>query len=125
MIKHIANIVTGCRIFGSVLLLLFPAFSWAFCITYVLCGVTDMFDGKVASTMKRNEAEKAFGIQIDSLCDLISFGVLPLAIGYGIGLSGGFFYAAKKPIYKLAALGVAGICALAISLKMWYISPIY
>lgn len=32
----------------------------------------------------------------------------------GITLSGGFFYAAKKPLYKLAALGVAGVCALSI-----------
>ena len=61
-------------------------------ICLLFAGLTDMFDGKVASTMKRTDSEKAFGIQIDSLCDLISFGVLPLAIGYGIGLSGGFFY---------------------------------
>ncbi len=69
----------------------------------LFAGLTDMFDGKVASTMKRNEAEKAFGIQIDSLCDLISFGVLPLAIGYGIGLSGGFFYASCV-LYLLCAI---------------------
>lgn len=61
-------------------------------ICLLFAGATDMFDGKIASTMKRNEAEKNFGIQIDSLCDLISFGVLPVAIGYGLGLSGGFFY---------------------------------
>ncbi len=30
MIKHIANIVTGCRALGSVLLLFFPAFSVEF-----------------------------------------------------------------------------------------------
>ena len=34
MIKHIANIVTGCRILGSVLLLFFPAFSVEF-ILYI------------------------------------------------------------------------------------------
>ena len=72
-------------------------------VCLLFAGLTDMFDGKVASTMKRNEAEKAFGIEIDSLCDLISFGVLPLAIGYGIGLSGGFFYASAA-IYLLCAI---------------------
>ena len=72
-------------------------------ICLLFAGLTDMFDGKVASTMKRNEAEKAFGIQIDSLCDLVSFGVLPIAIGYGIGLSGGFFYASAV-IYLLCAI---------------------
>lgn len=69
----------------------------------LLAGLTDMFDGKIASTMKRNEAEKMFGIEIDSLCDLISFGVLPLAIGYGLGLSGGFFYLSSV-LYLLCAI---------------------
>ena len=72
-------------------------------ICLLFAGLTDMFDGKVASTMKRNEAEKGFGIQIDSLCDLISFGVLPIAIGYGLGLSGGFFYVSAV-IYLLCAI---------------------
>lgn len=48
-----------------------------------LSGLCDMFDGKVARTKKnRTEDEKAFGIQIDSLCDLVSFGVLPAVIIY-------------------------------------------
>ena len=72
-------------------------------ICLLIAGLTDMFDGKVASTMKRTESEKAFGIQIDSLCDLISFCVLPLAIGYGIGLSGGFFYVSAV-IYLLCGI---------------------
>lgn len=46
-----------------------------FCL--MLAGVCDMFDGAVASTKERKESEKNFGIQIDSLSDLISFGVLP------------------------------------------------
>ena len=48
MAKHIANILTGCRILGSVLLLFFPAFSLAFYITYLLCGFSDMIDGTIA-----------------------------------------------------------------------------
>ena len=72
-------------------------------ICLLFAGLTDMFDGKVASTMKRTDDEKAFGIQIDSLCDLISFGVLPLAIGYGIGLSGFVFYLSFV-LYLLCAI---------------------
>ena len=72
-------------------------------ICLLFAGATDMFDGKIASTMKRNEAEKNFGIQIDSLCDLISFGVLPVAIGYGLGLSGGFFFVSAV-LYILCAI---------------------
>lgn len=46
----------------------------------MLSGVCDMFDGAVAARCKRNEEEKLFGIQIDSLCDLVAFGCLPACI---------------------------------------------
>lgn len=48
-------------------------------IFYLLvCGLFDAFDGRVARTKKdRTEAQKKFGIQIDSLADLVAFGVLP------------------------------------------------
>ncbi len=47
-------------------------------ICLMLAGAFDMVDGKIASTKKdRTVPEKRFGIQIDSLCDLVSFGVLP------------------------------------------------
>ena len=46
------------------------------------CGLCDTFDGKVARTKKdRTPQQKAFGIQIDSLADLVSFGVLPPCVG--------------------------------------------
>ena len=45
-------------------------------------GLCDAFDGKVARTkVNRAPEEKKFGIQIDSLSDIIAFGVLPAAIG--------------------------------------------
>lgn len=49
-------------------------------ICLVIAGFCDMFDGKIASTMKRTTSEKRFGIQIDSLSDLICFGALPAMI---------------------------------------------
>lgn len=43
----------------------------------LLCGLFDTFDGRVARSKKnRTEKEKAFGVQIDSLSDLVAFGVL-------------------------------------------------
>lgn len=49
----------------------------------LVSGLCDMFDGVVARTKKnRTETEKKFGIQIDSLCDCISFGVQPAFIVY-------------------------------------------
>ena len=56
-------------------------------ICLMVSGLCDMFDGKVARTKKdRTESEKKFGIQIDSLCDVICFGVLPALIGYSVGM---------------------------------------
>ena len=54
-------------------------------ICLMICGLCDMLDGAVASTKKRTEQEKCFGIQIDSLSDLICFGVLPAVIVYSSG----------------------------------------
>ena len=68
MTKHLANILTFFRIFGSILLLFFPAFSFAFYITYLLCGFSDMADGTVAR--KTNSTSK-FGSQLDTIADLI------------------------------------------------------
>jgi len=50
-------------------------------------GLCDMFDGKIARTKKnRTEDEKSFGIQIDSLCDVVCFGVFPIIICYKLGM---------------------------------------
>ena len=68
IMKHIANILTGCRIFGSILLLFFPAFSLEFYIIYLLCGFSDMVDGTIAR--KTNSTSK-FGSQLDTIADLI------------------------------------------------------
>ena len=47
-------------------------------VCLAISGLCDMFDGKVARTKKdRTEAEKRFGIQIDSLADIVCFGVSP------------------------------------------------
>ncbi len=51
-------------------------------ILLMAAGLCDMFDGAVASTKKRSVSEKRFGIQIDSLSDLVSFGVLPAVFVY-------------------------------------------
>lgn len=53
----------------------------------MVAGVMDMFDGKVASTKKnRTPSEKLFGIQIDSMADIISYGVFPSLIVYKLAI---------------------------------------
>lgn len=68
-----------------------------FCLAF--SGVCDAFDGRIARTKKnRTGVEKAFGIQLDSLCDVICFGVFPALICYLLGVRGAlglvivFFY---------------------------------
>lgn len=55
-----------------------------FCL--MLSGLTDMYDGTVAKKIKRSDDAKKFGIEIDSLCDLVCFGVFPVVIGYALGM---------------------------------------
>ena len=51
----------------------------------LLCGLCDTFDGRVASAKKnRTKKEKDFGVQIDSLSDLVAFGVLPICVGMAL-----------------------------------------
>lgn len=51
----------------------------------MLSGLCDAFDGRVARRKpNRTEVEKEFGVQIDSLSDLVAFGVLPVCIGHAM-----------------------------------------
>lgn len=77
-----------------------------FCIMF--SGLCDMFDGAVARTKKdRTEQQKKFGIQIDSLCDCISFGVAPAVFT--------FFYAYHNGASQYLQI-IAGVVAIALML---------
>ena len=76
-------------LFGAAMLCLF------------LSGFCDAFDGTVARTKKnRTDDEKAFGIQLDSLVDVVSFGVAPAFSFYCMGVD--------------SVLGIAILCAYSI-----------
>jgi CDP-diacylglycerol--serine O-phosphatidyltransferase len=47
--------------------------------------VFDVFDGRIARWRKQNSA---LGRELDSLADVISFGVAPAALAFGVGLDG-------------------------------------
>ncbi len=72
-------------------------------VCLVIAGVCDMFDGKIASTMERTRQEKRFGVQIDSLSDLICFGVLPAVIVYRMSVHNNLVLAVCA-LYVLCAL---------------------
>jgi len=66
--KQIANILTSCRILGSILLLFFPVFTSEFYVTYLLCGFSDMIDGAIA---RKTNSINEFGARFDTAADLI------------------------------------------------------
>ena len=58
-------------------------------VLLVLAALCDIFDGIVARCFKRNDTEKEFGIQIDSLVDVCSFVIFPVCLlfcMYGCGI---------------------------------------
>ena len=70
----------------------------------MLSGLCDAFDGAVARSKKdRTEEGKAFGIQIDSLCDAVSFGLFPAIWAY--------FYGLKGPV-GMVIVAVFSLCAI-------------
>lgn len=69
----------------------------------ILSGVCDMFDGMVARSKKnRTDDEKGFGIQLDSLCDVVSFGIFPAILCYHMGMDG---------ILGIVCMFLYGVCA--------------
>ena len=52
----------------------------------IISGLCDAFDGKVARACKRVEQEKQFGVELDSLADLIAFIMFPIIMFYSLGL---------------------------------------
>lgn len=60
-------------------------------VCLALAGFLDTFDGRIARTRQSTRDEKSFGIQLDSLTDIVAFGVLPAAIGYALSDMAGWF----------------------------------
>lgn len=79
----------------------YDTFSAVLCL--IICGVVDAVDGTIARTKKnRTDSEKRFGIEIDSLSDLVAFGVLPAALVFSVS---------QSTLARIAALFYA-LCAL-------------
>ena len=68
MKKKIANIITLCRMIGSIGLLFCPMFSACFYGLYIFCGLTDMVDGTVA---RKTGAASSFGARLDTVADFL------------------------------------------------------
>ena len=77
-------ITTGNLFFGffSIVKSLTGQFGWA-AAAIALAGIFDVLDGRVARLTK---GTSEFGVQYDSLCDCVSFGVAPAFLMYQYGL---------------------------------------
>jgi CDP-diacylglycerol--serine O-phosphatidyltransferase len=77
---------------------------WVGILCLFISGLCDAFDGIVARTRKnRTHEDCMFGERIDSLSDLIAFGVAPAMIGFGMEINR-WFYIPVYVIYVLCGL---------------------
>ncbi len=56
-------------------------------ILFMLVGAIDSLDGKFASLFKRNDMEKEYGVQIDSILDTFNYSAIPIAFLYFLGFN--------------------------------------
>jgi len=58
---------------------------WAVFVLLPIAGLCDFLDGLVARRLSRHSP---FGADLDSLADIVSFGVAPAVLGFAMGLQG-------------------------------------
>ena len=93
---HLADAFTlgnaACGVGGVFLAMAFMArpelvlFYWAAALAPAAF-IFDVFDGRIA---RWRQTHSALGRELDSLADVISFGVMPAALGFAAGLQGGW-----------------------------------
>lgn len=84
-------------------------------------GLCDAFDGKVARTKSdRTNTEMKFGIQIDSLSDLVAFGVLPACIGAAMFRVMSIGKEHVPRIYSILLFAVLAVYVLAAMIRLAY-----
>ena len=75
MKKNIANMITGVRILGSILLAFIPVFSVPSYVVYLTCGLSNMIDGTIA---RKTNSGSSFGAKFDTIVDFL-FAAVSLA----------------------------------------------
>ncbi|MGJ7555469.1 CDP-alcohol phosphatidyltransferase family protein [Variovorax sp. RB2P76] len=93
---HLADVFTlgnaACGVGGVFLAMAYMAsqsltqFLWAAALAPAAF-IFDVFDGRIA---RWRQTQSALGRELDSLADIISFGVAPAALGFAAGLNGGW-----------------------------------
>ena len=141
MKKQIANIITFCRILGSIGLLFFPVFSACFYGLYIFCGLTDMVDGTIA---RKTGAVSEFGSKLDTVADFffvtVSFVKLVpviripvwiwvwaavIAAAKLVNLVRGFTQTKQMPTLHTIANKATGLCLFLLPLTMSFVDLRY
>ena len=141
MKKQIANIITSCRILGSIGLLFCPVFSDGFYVLYLFCGLTDMVDGTIA---RKTGAASSFGARLDTVADFLfviaSFVKLVpviripvwiwiwaavIAMGKLVTLVWGFTQMKQMPSLHTIANKATGLCLFLLPLTMSFVDLRY
>ena len=141
MKKQVANIITFCRILGSIGLLFCPVFSDRFYILYLFCGLTDMVDGTIA---RKTGAVSEFGSRLDTVADFffvtVSFAKLVPVIRIPVWIWGwaaviaaaklvnlvrGFTQTKQMPALHTIANKATGLCLFLLPLTMSFVDLRY
>ena len=141
MKKQIANIITSCRLLGSIGLLFCPVFSACFYVLYLFCGLTDMVDGTIA---RKTGAVSEFGSSLDTVADfffvIVSFAKLVpviripvwiwgwaavIAVVKLVNLVRGFTQTKQMPALHTIANKATGLCLFLLPLTMSFVDLRY
>ena len=141
MKKQIANIITLCRIPGSIGLLFCPVFSAYIYGLYIFCGLTDMVDGTIA---RKTGSVSEFGSRLDTVADFffvtVSFVKLVpviripvwiwvwaavIAAAKLVNLVRGFTQTKQMPALHTIANKATGLCLFLLPLTMSFVDLRY
>ncbi len=128
--RWIPNVLTVINLFaGLVAIMLSLVDQWALAVTLVFgAALFDSLDGRVA---RRLNVASEFGKQLDSLADLVSFGVAPALIAYQLNFAnigwGGYILATVFPIcgaLRLARFNISTIRGHFVGLPITVAGPV-
>jgi CDP-diacylglycerol---serine O-phosphatidyltransferase len=72
-------------------------------ICLIYSGICDLFDGLVARLLNQSVEQQEFGLQIDTIVDMASFGITPTIIAYALGVG--------NQIWEVILLTIFASCA--------------
>lgn len=90
-------------------------------ICLIVSGICDLIDGPIARRCKRTEEEKQYGIQLDSLVDVVSFLCLPVVIN--LQINNGIIATITYAIYLI--LGVSRLAEFNTKAEIDVIQPYF